>query len=368
MTPVGLYQRGLTIGRNTRLRRAAYAVAIVVAAVLAVFPRSYVAYAKFLPQESTSGGAQVLAQVSSGVTNIASALSSQRGSYVIIGRSNDVQLEALKRLKAMGYAAFADQDDARVRLEKKVEIHVLSGGVIEVRSRDHDQKFARDLVVAYTAAVEKHLADLGVEQVEYKRRLVTDRWDAAREELDLADQALLDYRLRYNLASPESTLGQNLTRRLGYESALQAKEVQLETLRSVAADSSFQIRQIRNEMNVLRRQIAQLDNPGDAESPYRLSNIVTDYQKLFRKQQYALTLVEGYRRFFEAIAIQEVTSQTNLQIIEHPFVDPARHFNLAFVGLFLALVLLAIFTEWYVPFTGLGGRPRLGRAGRNDLT
>ena len=142
MTPVGLYQRGLTIGRNTRLRRAAYAVAIVVAAVLAVFPRSYVAYAKFLPQESTSGGAQVLAQVSSGVTNIASALSSQRGSYVIIGRSNDVQLEALKRLKAMGYAAFADQDDARVRLEKKVEIHVLSGGVIEVRSRDHDQKFA----------------------------------------------------------------------------------------------------------------------------------------------------------------------------------------------------------------------------------
>ena len=367
MTPVDLYRRGLEISRNTVLRRAAYAVAIIVAAVLAVFPRPYVAYAKFIPQESTSGGAQVLAQVSSGVTNFASALSSQRGSYVIIGRSNDVQVEALKRLKAMGHADFADQRDARVRLEKKVEIHVLTGGVIEVRSRDHDPEFARDLVVAYTAAVEKHLAELGVEQVEYKRRLVTDRWSKAREDLETAEQVLLDYRLRYNLASPESTLGQNLARRLGYEATLQAKQVQLETLRSVAAEGSFQIRQIQNEMNVLRRQIAELDNPGETESPYRLSTIVADYQSLFRTQQYALSLVEGYRLFFEAIAIQEVTSQTNLQIIEHPFVDPARHFNLAFVGLFLALVLMAIFTEWYVPFTGLGGRPRLGRAGRNEL-
>lgn len=368
MTPGGLYQRGLALGRNTVLRRTAYAVAMVAAALLAVFPRPYVAHAKFLPQESGSGGAQVLAQVSSGATNFASALSSQRGSYLIIGRSNDVQVEALKRLKAMGHTGFAEQRDARVRLGKKVELHLLTGGVIEVRSRDQDPEFARDIVVAYTAAVEKHLADLGVEQVEYKRRLVLARWDTAREDFDAAERALMDHRLRYNLASPESTLGQNLSRRLGYEAELQAKQVQLETLRSVAADSGFQIRQIRNEMDVLRRQITALDDPTDAESPYRLTNIVVEYQKLFRAQQFALSLVEGYRLFFEAIAIQEVTSQTNLQIVEKPFVDPARQFNLAFVGLFIALVLMAAFTEWYIPFTGLGGRPRLGRAGRTEPT
>lgn len=364
MTPVELYQRGVSLARNTVLRRTAYAIAIVAAGILALFPRPYVAYAKFIPQESNFGGAQVLAQVANGASNFASALAGQRGGYVVIGRSNDVQVEALKRLKAMGYDDFVDHRNARVRLEKRIELHLVSGGVFELRAREHDPEFARDLVVAYAGAVEKHIADLGIEQVEYKRKLVADREALARERLDSAEQALLEYRLRYNLASPESILGQNVTRRVGYEGMLQAKELQLETLRSVAAEGSFQIRQIRNEMDALRRQIAELDNPADTQSPYRLSNIVADYQKLYRAQQYALSLVEGYRRFSEAIEIQEVTSQTNLQVIEHPYVDPARHFNLEFVGLFIALVLLAIFTEWYVPFTGLGGRPRFGRAGR----
>jgi capsule polysaccharide export protein KpsE/RkpR len=256
----------------------------------------------------------------------------------------------------MGHRRFAERADARVKLARQVELQLLAGGVIEVKARNHDPRFARDLVVAYTAAVEKHLADLGEEQVEFKRSLVTDRWTKARASLDKAEYELAQYRLAHNLASPESTMGQNLSRRLGYESQLRAKEVQLQTLRSVAADGSFQIRQLRNEMEVLRRQIAELDDPAASDSPYRLSQIVVEYLKLFRNQQYALSLVEGYRRFFETIAIQDVTTQANLQMVEHPFVDPARHFNLPAMGVLLALILLAAFTEWYVPFTGLGRR------------
>jgi hypothetical protein len=49
--------------------------------------------------------------------------------------------------------------------------------------------------------------------------------------------------------------------------------------------------------------------------------------------------------------VQEVAAPLNMDVVDPPFVDPQRHFNLIPLGLLALIVIFAVIAEFYIPPT-----------------
>ena len=82
------------------------------------------------------------------------------------------------------------------------------------------------------------------------------------------------------------------------------------------------------------------------------------YLNLFRDYRFAQSLYEVYVRGSEQVAVEGLAAEsaTYVQMVEGAHLDPQRHYNNSAVAALIALILLIIFTELYVPLTGLKWR------------
>lgn len=346
------------MGSRTR-RGVLYTAAAAVAVLLCLFPRPHLARVKILPQGSNAAaGAMISALGGGGIQNFAAVLGTQKTNYLIIGRSHDVQQDVVERLDLVDVWNTGDEAAAQRKLAKKVNVQLLTGGVLEVTARDTDPAFARRLVEGFTAAIKTRLGSLGLEQVETKRQIVTTRLAEATAALDVAERELNSFRILNNLPAPEAELGAAVSTRLSLDAQIRGKEVEVETARQFQTDSSMRVRTLISELAALRRQRAEANEATDGANALALSSRTAEYVRLYREQQFAETLVLVYRRFFEEVSVEALSAATNVQIIERPYVDPDRQFNLSGIALLLMVLLAAAFTEIYAPMTGLTRRRR----------
>ena len=347
------------IAQSATQRRALYAVVALVAVLLCLFPRPHVARVKILPQASTGGaGALISALGGGGVQSFAAVLGAQKTNYLIIGRSHDVQQDVVERLDLVEVWNSADQSAAERKLAKKVDIQLLTGGVLQVTARDTDPVFAKRLVEGFSEAIKTRLSGLGQEQVRTKRAIVTARLAEANTALETAERNLNAFRIENNLPSPEAELGAAVSTRLTLDAQIRGKEVEIETARQFQTDSSMRVRTLVSELMALRRQRAEADQTSGGESALALSSQTAEYVRLYREQQFAETIMLVYRRFFEEVSVEALSAETTIQVIERPHLDPDRQFNLSGIALLLLVLLAAAFTEIYAPMTGLARRPR----------
>ena len=347
------------IAQSAAQRRALYAAVALVAVLLCLFPRPHVARVKILPQASTGGaGALISALGGGGVQSFAAVLGAQKTNYLIIGRSHDVQQDVVERLDLVEVWNSADQSAAERKLAKKVDIQLLTGGVLQVTARDTDPVFAKRLVEGFSEAIKTRLSGLGQEQVRTKRAIVTARLAEANTALETAERDLNAFRIENNLPSPEAELGAAVSTRLTLDAQIRGKEVEIETARQFQTDSSMRVRTLVSELMALRRQRAEADQTSSGESALALSSQTAEYVRLYREQQFAETIMLVYRRFFEEVSVEALSAETTIQVIERPHLDPDRQFNLSGIALLLLVLLAAAFTEIYAPMTGLARRPR----------
>ena len=367
-----------TVGwvRNTRNRRLAYLLLAIVAAVLVVFPRPYVARATLVPQDTASStGTNALLTVLSGQSqNFASLLGGGRVSndlYLIIGRSDSVATDVIKQLNLVGPARrYPTVERAKVKMADRVDVHLLLGGVMEIETRSYDSKYAYDLTNAYVSALSRQLAAFGRQLIENKKRIIDRRFADATQRVGTTEIALNAFRRRNNLAEPDAELGQELSLRTQLEAKLQAKQVELQTMSEIRGPESAELAAIRTEIEGLRQQVARTARPSTGAAGPNVAGLgalSTEYLRLYRDYRFAQALYEVYARSVEQVAVEQLASESSsyVQIIDPAHLDPERQLNVWAIALLASIVLLALFTEWYAPVTGLFGtrKPESGEAG-----
>ena len=99
-----------------------------------------------------------------------------------------------------------------------------------------------------------------------------------------------------------------------------------------------------------------------------LSELQSRYLNLYRDYRFAQALYEIYARASEQTAVESIVAEsaTYIQVIEPPNLDAARRYNLSAIALLVGVIALALFTELYVPATGLRWRDGLSRAADDD--
>ncbi len=357
---------------DARWRRRGYAIVALCLAVLSVWPQPYVARAKILPRDpGTSGLSSMLGAAGGQLQSFASLFGGGRPSievYLLIGRSENVAADVIARLKLAGPGGrYASVEQAKLALARKVGVHTLAGGVMEIETRTHDPAEARELTATYVAAINDRIAILGREQITNRRTVVAQRFSQAVRRLGQTEGALNAFRRNNRLADPEAQLGSALTLRAQLEARLQAKLVELETVQRFAGVENVQLKAIQSEVAGLRGQIARSARPAaSAVGPNvaGLTEVSTEYLNLYRDYRFAQALYDVYSRSSEQIAVEELSadSAADVQIVERPHLDVGRHYNIPAVALLALVILLALFTEAYAPATGLA----LARRARSD--
>lgn len=353
--------------RRWRLRF--YAVAALVLAVLCILPRPYEARAKIVPQDANSIGLGSMMNALGGqLQGFAALLGGARQPvdlYLAVARGDEVAAAVIRRLKLE--EEYGSPRAARLALAKRIDIHSLTGGVIEITARTHDAEEAERLTSAYVEAVTERLNALGRERVERKSRVVKARFGEAADRVAKAEAELEAFRARNNLAAPEAQLGSELALRANLQAQLQAKLVELQTLQQFQGAENPQLQAVRSEVATLRGQIARTNAPGSGVAGPNvagLSRVSGEYLDRYRDYRFAQALYDVYSRSSEEVAVESLAAETasDAQVIEAARLDADRKFNIPAVALLVLVVLLAFFVEVYAPATGL----RLPLVGRRE--
>jgi uncharacterized protein involved in exopolysaccharide biosynthesis len=347
---------------DSRMRRRAYALAAVLLALLTVFPQPYVARAKVLPQDSNSVGLGSMMNALGGQLQGFAALfggaKQQTDMYLAVGRSGEVAGEVIRKLKLVGSDGYSSVTKARVALASKVDVHSLTGGIIEVEVRTYDAEEAEALTSAYVDAISNRIVALGKDRVERKRAVVAQRFREAAGRVATTETALNDFRRRNRLAEPQAELGAALSVRAGLEARLQAKQVELQTLQKFQGPENPQLIAVQSEVAALRSQVArsaQADVGPAGPNVAGLGEVSGEYLDLYRDYRFAQALYDVYARSSEEVAVETLAGETasSVQILEAPRLDADRKYNIAAVALLALVILAALFTEIYAPATGI---------------
>lgn len=354
--------------KNDRVRRLTYLLLAIIAAILIVVPRPYVARAKIVPQDTSASAASttnLLGALGGGSQSIGSLLTGGRPSndlYLIISRSDTVTEGVIKSLNLVGPdAEFPTMRKAKIYLAKKVDIHSLLGGVMEIETKLYDPDKAQRWTAAYADAISRSLARFGRQIIINKQRILRQRFENASDRVRQAELNLNSFRRANNLADPQAQLGSALSQRAQLEGQLNAKQIELRTTQEFRGPESTELAAIRSDIAGLRAQIGRtvvptLNSTGPNVSG--LSAIQTQYLDLYRRLQFQQSIYDVYQRSAEQVEVEELAAESAsyIQIIDPSHIDAERHYNTWAIAALALIILLALFTEWYAPQTMLFGR------------
>ncbi len=355
---------------EVRHRRVLYLIAASVAAILIFFPQPFVARAKIVPQDTSASAAStttLLGALGSGSQSIGSLLTGGRPSndlYLIIGRSDTVKADVVRALHLVGPdRGFASERKASLWLDRKVDIHLLLGGVMEIETKLYDPNEAYRITVAYANAISRNLARFGRQIITNKKNILHQRFANSRRRVADAEARFNDYRRTNRLADPEAQLGAGLSARARLEGELQAKQVEYATLQQFRGPDSDELASLRGDIDGLRRELNRTTSPQTANIGPNIAGLTAiqlQYLTLFRDLQFQIQILNVYQRSSEQVEVEELAAESAsyIQVIDPAGIAPERQFNVWAIATLGCIILLALFTEWYAPATGLTGAKR----------
>jgi capsule polysaccharide export protein KpsE/RkpR len=280
-----------------------------------------------------------------------------------VGRSQQVRDIVIKRNDLGRRLAISDPLRLHRWLKDNVEIRSLRGGIIQFELMNRDAALARGIIAAYAAATQERLAQITRGQTEFKRDVLLKLVNDASARLSTAKGAYDSFRLANRSATPEAATQDIRLQVPALEGAIRAKTIEIATASQLYTDENIVMQQLTAERAALQRQLAQVK----ATDPYggaSLGSAVVESRRgeqLQRELGIAQTLYDNYLRYLEGTSVEDLTSTATVRVLEPPFVDTERQYNIRFAALALAILMLWGAMEVYRWAPPVG--ERLGRGG-----
>lgn len=317
-------------------------------AALALFPQRYHAAVTIAPTDPQSLGlSQTLGQLGA----INSVFGNQAAVEVALRVGNGIYVRDLviKQLKLGERLGTNDRRELHRWLSKRVDVRSLRGGIVVVEMNSRDANLARDIVGAYGTALQNRLAEISRRQTGYKRRVLEQLVQEASSQLTTAQARYDEFRLRNNNPLPAVAVEAVAQRISMLESGIKAKQIDIEAARQLFADDNPIIRQKTTELNVLRRQLAEVRATSDVDvvSVGRAVSTSSQLFKLEREVTVARALYDSYLKYLQGTAVEDLTSTANVRMLEPAFVDTDRQVWWPALAAALAVLMTWLSIEFY---------------------
>ena len=235
-------------------------------------------------------------------------------------------------------------------LDRKVDMGSMRGGILQFELRYGDGQLGREIVAAYGDAVQKRMAAISRNQTTSKRDVLISVVADASDRLQRAQEAYDDFRLQTRYGQPVAAITAIGERIPILEQMIKTKQVELTAQRQFATDDNMRVRQILAELEALRAQLneAKSTSPDQQDSVGQVVKESTRGERLRRDLLFAQVLHDTYRRFLQSTAVEDMTSNINVRVLEPAYIDPARQYNRLPLVLGVLLALLGLAIEFYL--------------------
>lgn len=317
-------------------------------ALLAYFPERYLALSSFTPTDrealGLSGTLGQLGAINSVFGNQAAVEMALRVGNSVAVRNDVIANTRLKeRLPSEGRVAL------QRFLQDTTEVRSIRGGIVVIEMQDRDPEFASEIVSAYQSALQAELGRVSRRQTAYKRDVLLQLVGDATAELAEAQSAYDAFRLTNRYAEPRAAISAFGDRIPALEAAIRSKEVTLATARQVYTDSNLTVQQMITEINALRRQLAEARSTTPSQDQ-GIGDLVQNSSRLItleRDLAVARSLYDGYVRYLSGTAVEDLTSDANLRLLEPTHIATERQTWLPAMAIAVAILLMWIAIEIY---------------------
>lgn len=329
-------------------RALVFGTGLVVAIALTFFPERHLATSTFTPTDREALGlAGTLGEL--GATS--SVFGNQAAVEVAlrIGNSDAVRDVVIKKTRLADQLKSEGRTALQRYLRRKVEVRSLRGGIVLIEMQDTDPEQATEIVAAYQVAVEAELARVARRQTDYKRKVLRALVKEASDELADAQAEFDSFRLANRYPDPKARLGEIGDRVNFLETVIRGKEVDLAKAREIYADNNLNIRQMEAELSALRKQLVAVRSvdTGNAQNVREVVENSSELYRLERDLDVAKSLYFNYLRYYRGTAVEDLTADANLRLLELPHVITKRQYWLPAVAAAIAILLLWIAIEAY---------------------
>lgn|GEM_PF-6018623 len=333
-------------------------VGAIVLAILSLWPRIYLAQAELIPDQNSGGLPSILSGGGSALASLGALVGARQSieSDLSIARSQGVARDAAIRMMKRGLIRGSatksiDLDRAISIVQREVEIEAITGSILQISARDRSPIVAKTLVEDFAAAVRGRLTVISVDQSTQKKAIASERMAEASLQLARAQGAIDRFRAANRLSEPKIELGAAISLVTSLQAKLQADQSALATLDKFATSENIQVQALRAEVGSLRAQISTAQasaDSGPGPSVGGMTPKITEYENLYRDQNYAEAEYEVYKRYLDTVTAEFLSSNINMSLIEAPYLVTQRQFNPHPLIALMLLLALGVLAEFYL--------------------
>ncbi len=319
------------------------------------------------PAQNTSLGTTLLGQLSGGTVGGLGSLASLAGGslglknpadmYVSLLTSRTVEDGMIQRFGLMQQYHDKRRSDARKELEHRTS--VLAGakdGLIRLSVEDPDPNRAAELANGYVDEFRKLSASLAITEAARRRLFFSQQLQQAKDDLTVAENAMTQVQRSTGVLQMDSQARALIESAAVLRAQVAAKQVQIEGMRSFAAEDNPELILAQQELAALQAQLAKVagsnQDPGSDInlSKGRVTDAGMEYLRRYRDLKYQETVYELLAKEFEIAKLDEAREGSIVQVVDRAVPPDRKSFpprTLIVLGttvfsLFAALVYLSL--------------------------
>jgi uncharacterized protein involved in exopolysaccharide biosynthesis len=282
------------------------------------------------PQQPQSGAAALLSQLGGAAGMMAGAAGLKNPNDVYIGmlKSRTVADALINRFSLLKSYKLESLEKTRLRLEESSTISAGKEGLITIMVDDEDPKRSAQMANAYVEELEKLTRTLAVTQASQRRLFYERQLEMAQAKLadiEVSLKSSIDTRGVISVDSESRAVAETIGR---LRAQVSAKEIQLGSMKAFVTPNNVQYRQVQEELDSLRAELARLENgrAGDNSGPNVASKAGLESVKMLRDLKYHQMLYELLAKQYEMARLEEANDPSVIQVLD-PALTPERKFK-----------------------------------------
>ncbi|MES2755843.1 MAG: Wzz/FepE/Etk N-terminal domain-containing protein [Pseudomonadota bacterium] len=277
------------------------------------------------PQQQGSNVTAMLGQLG-GLAGAASGIAGIKNPndlYVGMLESRTVADNLIKRFGLKERYKKATMDETRNALTYAREIvNGKKDSIISISVQDEDPKFAADLANSFAEELARLTQTMALTEAAQRRLFFEKQMKEARDQLSAAEGALRSTQEKTGLVRPEAQVPVMISVLAQLKGTIAAKEVQLNSMRTFAAEQNPERLRTEEELRSLRAQLVRLEQSqnsraGDTSLPLgKVPESGLEYLRAVRNVKYYETIFELLAKQFELAKIDEAKDSPLIQVLD----------------------------------------------------
>jgi tyrosine-protein kinase Etk/Wzc len=322
----------LLAGRKRFILRFVLGTAVLTAVVSFLLPVRYEAKIVLLPpQQNSSIGSALLGQLGNmgSLGSLASLASGSLGiknptdMYVSLLTSRTVEDAMIQRFGLMREYHKKRMSDAREKFEERTTVVAgVKDGLIRISVEDNDPRRAAEMANGYVEEFRKLSASLAITEAARRRLFFEQQLQQAKDNLTTAEEAMKKTQQSTGVLQIDSQARSLIESAAVLRGQVVAKQVQIQSMRSFAAEDNPELILAKQELAALQRQLEQLagsqhDTGSDINlSKGRVTESGMEYLNRLRDLKYSETVFELLAKEFEVAKLDEAREGAIIQVVD----------------------------------------------------